>query len=63
MEDSITFWKSEFTRKMSEDKWRKEYMYNVRHMYGQEGCAQELLTLRMPKNNQLSSIFLHTATL
>lgn len=39
MEESITKWKSEFTRKadIDGDKFEKNYAYNIRHMYGQEG--------------------------
>jgi len=27
----------EFTKKMSHDKFHKEYAYNIRHSYGKEG--------------------------
>jgi DNA primase large subunit len=39
MEESMTMWKSEFTRKadIDGDKFEKNYAYNIRHMYGQEG--------------------------
>lgn len=39
MDESLTFWKSEFTRKadIDSDKFEKNYAYNVRHMYGVEG--------------------------
>jgi DNA primase large subunit len=39
MEESMTMWKSEFTRKadIDADKFEKNYAYNIRHMYGQEG--------------------------
>lgn len=37
MEEANQFWKQEFTRKMDSDKFEKNYSYNIRHMYGQEG--------------------------
>jgi DNA primase large subunit len=39
MEESLSFWKSEFTRKkdIDGDKFEKNYAYNIRHSYGAEG--------------------------
>lgn len=37
MEEALQFWKVEFTKKMDADKFEKNYGYNVRHMFGQEG--------------------------
>jgi DNA primase large subunit len=39
MDESLQFWKSEFTRKhdIDSDKFEKNYAYNIRHSYGQEG--------------------------
>lgn len=37
MEEAIIFWKSLFTPKCGEDGFNKNYLYNVRHNYGQEG--------------------------
>jgi DNA primase large subunit len=39
MEESLTFWKSEFTKKkdIDGDKFEKNYAYNIRHSYGAEG--------------------------
>nr|XP_018912303.1 PREDICTED: DNA primase large subunit-like [Bemisia tabaci] len=37
LEDAMTFWRSEFTKKMDVDKFDKNYAYNIRHNYGQEG--------------------------
>jgi DNA primase large subunit len=36
MEESITYWKSEFTRKhdIDAEKFEKNYAYNIRHSYG-----------------------------
>ena len=37
LEESLNFWKTKFSKKVSEDKFEKEYAYNVRHNYGKEG--------------------------
>jgi DNA primase large subunit len=37
MKDSLQLWKKEFTKKMSSDKFQREYAYNIRHSYGKEG--------------------------
>ncbi|CAM6091310.1 unnamed protein product [Calypogeia fissa] len=37
LEDALSFWKSEFSSKMSAEKFDKEYAYVVRHNYGKEG--------------------------
>ena len=37
MDESMQLWKSEFSKKMDVDKFEKNYAYNIRHMYGQEG--------------------------
>lgn len=37
MDETITFWKSEMTKKIDADKFEKNYMYNIRHMFGKEG--------------------------
>lgn len=36
-QDAMTFWKSEFTKRMPAEKFEKQYAYNVRHNYGKEG--------------------------
>ncbi len=37
MGESITFWRKAFARKIPADKFDKQYSYNIRHIYGQEG--------------------------
>jgi DNA primase large subunit len=37
MEDAILFWRKIFVPKSGEDGFTKNYLYNIRHNYGQEG--------------------------
>eukprot|EP00741_Cyanophora_paradoxa_P015128 tig00020848_g14599.t1 len=37
LEDSLAFWRSEFSKIMPVDKFDKEHAYNIRHNYGREG--------------------------
>lgn len=37
LDDAVRFWREEFTRNMGLDKFEKQYLYNIRHNYGQEG--------------------------
>ena len=37
LDDSIEFFKREFTKRIPEGKFHKEYTYNIRHNYGKEG--------------------------
>ncbi|KAL3680139.1 hypothetical protein R1sor_023095 [Riccia sorocarpa] len=37
LEDALSFWRSEFTMKMSVEKFDKEYAYSIRHNFGKEG--------------------------
>ena len=39
MDESLRYWKQEFTKKndIDADKFEKNYAYNIRHSYGAEG--------------------------
>ncbi|XP_022222418.2 DNA primase large subunit-like [Drosophila obscura] len=37
LEDSIRFWREEFTKKMDADKFNRSYEYNIYHNYGKKG--------------------------
>jgi len=37
LEESLNFFKKKFSKLTSEDKFEKDYAYNIRHSYGQEG--------------------------
>ena len=37
LEESLTFWRTEFTRKISVEAFQKKYVYNIKHNYGKEG--------------------------
>jgi DNA primase large subunit len=41
LQDSLNFWRRLFSRKVTPEKFNKEYAYNVRHNYGQEGSRQD----------------------
>ncbi|XP_013200651.1 DNA primase large subunit isoform X2 [Amyelois transitella] len=40
LEDSLRFWREEFTKIMELDKFEKSYAYNVRYNYGKEGSKK-----------------------
>lgn len=40
LEDSLKFWREEFTKIMELDKFEKQYAYNVRYNYGKEGSKK-----------------------
>jgi DNA primase large subunit len=37
IEEAIVFWRKAFSAKMADDKWAKEYLYNIKHQYGLVG--------------------------
>ena len=37
LEEAIVFWRRMYGSSMTDDKFAKEYKYNIRHNYGQEG--------------------------
>jgi DNA primase large subunit len=37
LEEALAFWKRSFSAKVNDDQFQKNYAYNVRHNYGQEG--------------------------
>ncbi|CDW72196.1 dna primase large subunit [Stylonychia lemnae] len=41
MEEAYTFWKQEFCKNMDNDKFEKQYGYNIRHNFGKEGKKQD----------------------
>lgn len=42
MDESLKFWRSEFTKAISLDDFEKHYAYNIRHTYGKEGAGKNL---------------------
>eukprot|EP01147_Barroeca_monosierra_P010010 gene10010-2184_t len=40
LDDALAFWRTEFTKGMSQEKFEKSYAYNIRHNYGKEGKRQ-----------------------
>jgi DNA primase large subunit len=41
LEESLAFWKQAFAPRTGGEKFEKEYAYNVRHSYGQEGRRKD----------------------
>jgi DNA primase large subunit len=37
LEGALQFWRDEFTKKMTDSDFDKNYLYNFRHQFGQEG--------------------------
>ncbi|XP_039764600.1 DNA primase large subunit [Pararge aegeria] len=54
LEDSLRFWREEFTKIMELDKFEKQYAYNIRYNYGKEGSKKNYTPfncLRIITNN------------
>lgn len=49
LEDSINFWRNEFTKNIAADKFDREYKYNIRHIYGKEGHNKALTSFSCDK--------------
>ena len=49
MTDALSFWKTEFTKKIDLAKFDKEYAYSIRHTYGKEGKQTNYTPLGCPK--------------
>ncbi|PKA57829.1 putative DNA primase large subunit [Apostasia shenzhenica] len=37
LDDALAFWRTEFSQKVGNDRFDKEYAYSIRHNYGKEG--------------------------
>ncbi|ORX33982.1 eukaryotic and archaeal DNA primase, large subunit-domain-containing protein [Kockovaella imperatae] len=56
LDEAVVFWRRMYGATMSDDKFNKEYKYNIRHGYGQEGkrmnyapkSCQAILTINQP---------------
>jgi len=48
LEGSVALFRQEFTQKMDVDKFDKNYVYNIRHMYGKEGNRVDHKPLSCP---------------
>lgn len=42
MDSAIEFWRKEFTKKIPNEKFERDYKYNIRHLYGREGHKKAL---------------------
>lgn len=41
LQESLIYWRRAFSAKISDDKFNKQYAYNVRYNYGQEGKRED----------------------
>jgi DNA primase large subunit len=46
VEEALVFWRASFST-INDDKFKKEYQYNVRHSYGLEGGRRNYKPLRL----------------
>lgn len=49
LEDSLLFWKTEFTKKIDPEKFEKNYAYSIRHTYGKVGKQTNYTPFGCPK--------------
>nr|XP_034178643.1 DNA primase large subunit-like [Osmia lignaria]XP_034178644.1 DNA primase large subunit-like [Osmia lignaria] len=49
LDDSLQFWRKEFSMKVDADKFDKQYSYALRHIYGKEGKQTNYTPLGCPK--------------
>lgn len=60
IEEALAFWKQAFSKKINDEKFRKEYEYNIKHSYGLVGkmanyparSCQTILTTFLPGTNE-----------
>lgn len=45
LDDAVKFWRDSFARKMTADKFQRNHVYNIRHMYGKEGRRKDYTPL------------------
>lgn len=48
-QEAIEFWREEFTKKIPNDKFERDYKYNIRHLYGKEGHRKALSSFSCEK--------------
>ena len=46
IDEAIVFWRKAFGGRITDDKFNKEYKYNIRHSYGLEGKRTNYPALR-----------------
>lgn len=44
LDTAVEFWRKEFTKKIPNEKFEREYKYNIRHLYGKEGSNKDGLS-------------------
>lgn len=43
LDESLNFWRQKFSKTITDDKFDKNYAYNIRHSYGQEGKRNDYI--------------------
>jgi DNA primase large subunit len=58
LEEALVYWRRGFSQ-LTDDKFQKEYKYNIRHSYGQEGKRMNYPAKRsVPLEKSLLQFFL-----